>query len=344
MDMCARACLAAGLTTASLGACPALAQDAPTGGASIYGVLDQYVGSLRRSDQPGRTRVLNSGGMTTSFWGMRGTADLGGGLRAFFALESFIQADSGTFGRTSADPYFSRNSYVGLGGAYGQLSLGRQTNALYAATGNFNPFLASANLSPVMLQVWNTGYNRAVLGDSVWDNTIQYASPEMAGFRVSAAYGLGEVADRPGRHNLNLTVNYANGPFAAVISAQQVKVGPGLAAPIASQKAQMAGLSYDFSLVKVYGQYFHTDTPDTRTRTRTAQFGAAVPVGAGRVMASVARTQRDTPLADARRTTAALGYDHYLSKRTDLYAVYLSDRLTGYARRGSLALGVRHRF
>jgi predicted porin len=344
MDMRARACLAAGLTTASLGICPAFAQDASTEGASIYGVLDQYVGSLRRSDQPGRTKVLNSGGMTTSFWGMRGTEDLGGGLRAFFALESFIQADSGTFGRTSADPYFSRNSYVGLGGAYGQLSLGRQTNALYAATGNFNPFLASANLSPVMLQVWNTGYNRAVLGDSVWDNTIQYASPEMAGFRVSAAYGLGEVADRPGRHNLNLTVHYANGPFAAVISAQQVKVGPGLAAPIASQKAQMAGLSYDFGMVKVYGQYFHTDTPDIRTRTRTTQLGAAAPVGAGRVMASVARTQRDTPLADARRTTAALGYDHFLSKRTDLYAVYLSDHLTGYARRASLALGVRHRF
>jgi predicted porin len=345
MDMRTRACLAAGLTTASLGSLPAFAQNTPAADrVSIYGVVDAYVGSLRRSDQPGRTKVLNSGGMTTSYWGVQGSEDLGGGLRSFFALESFFQADSGTFGRTTADPYFSRNAYVGLGGAYGQMSAGRQTNALYAATGNFNPFLASANLSPVMLQVWNTGYNRAVLGDSVWDNTLQYASPDMAGFRLSAAYGLGEVTNRGGVRNVNLTVNYARGPFAAVVSAQQVKAGPGLAAPVSSQKAQMAGLSYDFEAVKLYGQYFHTDTPDIRTTTRTTQLGVAVPVGAGRIMASVAQTRRDMPVTDTSRTTAALGYDHYLSKRTDLYAVYLSDRLTGYERRASLALGMRHRF
>lgn len=344
MDMRARACFAAGIATASLGALSAFAQGASANSVGIYGVLDEYVGSLRRSDQAGRTTVLNSGGMTTSYWGVRGTEDLGGGLQSFFALESFLQADSGLPGRTSSDPYFSRNSYVGLGGAYGQVSLGRQTNALYAATGNFNPFLASANLSPVMLQVWNTGYNRAVLGDSVWDNTIQYASPEAAGFRVSAAYGLGEVANRAGERNVNLTLNYTKGPFAAVVSAQQVKVGPGLSARIATQKAQMAGLSYDFDVVKVYGQYFHTDTPGIQARTRTTQLGLAVPVGAGRVMASVSRTLRDMPIADSRRTTGAVGYDYFLSKRTDLYAVYLSDKLTGFGRAANVALGVRHRF
>lgn len=344
MDMRASAFLAAGIATASLGSFPAFAQDRSSSSLSIYGVLDEYVGSLRRSDQAGRVTVLNSGGMTTSFWGFRGTEDLGGGLRSFFALESFFHADSGTMGRTTADPYFSRNSYVGLGGAHGQVSLGRQTNALFTATGNFNPFLASANLSPVMLQVWNPGYNRAVLGDSVWDNTIQYASPEVAGFRASAAYGLGEVANRRGERNFNLTLNYAKGPFAAVISGQQVKVGPGLSARITNQKTQMAGLSYDFEVVKVYGQYFRTDTPDILTKTRTTQFGVAVPIGAGRVMASISRTQRDMPIVDSRRTTAAVGYDYFLSKRTDVYAVYLSDRLTGFGRAGNLALGVRHRF
>ncbi len=61
-------------------------------------------------------------------------------------------------------------------------------------------------------------------------------------------------------------------------------------------------------------------------------------------MVSVARTERDARGVDAGRTTAAAGYDHFLSKRTDLYAVYLSDRLTGFARQGSLVFGVRHRF
>lgn len=336
--------LTASITAASLASVPVLAQGTAGGSVQLYGIIDAYVGSLRRSDQADRMNVLNSGGMTTSFWGIRGTEDLGGGLRAVFALESFFQTDSGAMGRTSADPFFSRNAYVGLGGAYGQLSAGRQTNLLYAATGNFNPFLASANLSPVMLQVWNPGYNRAVLGDSVWDDTVQYASPKMAGFALTAAYTLGAVDNRSGARNVNLTVQYERGPFAAVISGQHAKVGPGFSDRILRQDVQMAGLSYDFQVAKVYGQYFRTDTPDIQSRTKTMQLGVAVPVGAGRLMASASRTNRDLPTTDVHRVTAALGYDHFLSKRTDLYAVYLSDKLSGHARSANLALGVRHRF
>ncbi len=79
-------------------------------------------------------------------------------------------------------------------------------------------------------------------------------------------------------------------------------------------------------------------------RTTTGQIGVAVPLGGGNVMASVAHTRRDAPNVDATRTTAALGYDYFLSKRTDLYAVVLHDKLTGFSGSGSVALGVRHRF
>lgn len=96
MDMRDRAWLAAGIATASLGAFPALAQSPSANSVSIYGVLDEYVGSLRRSDQAGRTTVLNSGGMTTSYWGIRGTEDLGGGLQSFFALEASFKPTAGT--------------------------------------------------------------------------------------------------------------------------------------------------------------------------------------------------------------------------------------------------------
>ena len=343
MNSRARARLAVGIAIAA--SFPALAQDAaPRDSVSLYGVLDEYVGSMRRSDSPGPTTVLNSGGMTTSYWGVRGTEDLGGGLSAFFTLESFFQVDTGTSGRTAADPLFSRNAFVGLGGRYGQLGLGRQTNPMFTVTGTFNPFGVSANLSPVMLQIWSANYNRAVLGDSVWNNAVQYSSPAFAGFRASATYGLGEVANDAGVHNLNATLNYDNGPFAAVVSAQQGEYGPGFTTTITRQDARMAGLSYDFDFVKVFGQYFHTDTPDIRTKTRTGQLGFAVPVGPGRIMATVARTERDAAGTDTSRTTTGLGYDHFLSKRTDLYAVYLLDKLTSFDRQSSVALGVRHRF
>ncbi len=341
-------CTLAALCVTAFGAIhsPAAAQQSggPAGSVSIYGILDTYAGSMRRSDQPGRTTVLNSGGLTTSFLGFRGTEDLGGGAKAFFVLESFLQVDTGLAGRTTADPFFSRNSFVGLSSSYGQVTLGRQTNPMYVATGAFNPFLASANLSPVLLHVWSANYNRTVVGDTVWDNSVQYATPSVAGFTGSATYAFGEVASNNGVRNFNLTANYASGPFAAVVSGQQVKVGPGLTAAMGSEKAVMGGASYDFTLLKLYGQYFRTDTRDTALKTRTGQIGVAVPLGGGNVMASVAHTRRDAPNVDATRTTAALGYDYFLSKRTDLYAVVLQDKLTGFSSTRSLALGVRHRF
>ena len=325
---------------------PAAAQQqgGPAGTVSAYGVIDAYVGSVRRSDQPGRATVLNSGGLTTSYFGFRGNEDLGGGLRAFYVLESFLQADTGIAGRTTADPFFSRNALVGLASRQGALTLGRQTNPLFVATGNFNPFGLSANLAPVMLQVWSPAYDRTVLGDSVWDNALQYSMPSLAGFTASATYGLGERTDTTGVRNVNLTVNYARGPFAAVLSAQQVKYGPGVVAPIGSEKASMAGLSWDLAFARLFGQYFHTDTPATSLVTRTTQLGVSTPWAGGTVMASVARTRRDSPTVEASRTTAALGYDHFLSKRTDLYGVYLSDRASGFTRRNSLVVGIRHRF
>ncbi len=321
------------------------AQTADASGVRLYGLIDAYIGSMRRSDQPARTSAVNSNGMTTAYWGLGGTEDLGGGLKARFALESFFQSDTGSNGRNATDPFFSRNAWVGLAGGFGQVSVGRQTNPLFVASGAFDPFGGSLQFSPVMLQTWQVTYNRAVLGDSVWDNTLQYASPTVGGLRARALYGFGEAAGKGGKHNLNLSVNYAHGPFAAVVSVQRVQTGPGLSAAITRQSAVMAGGSYDLGAAQLYAQWLRARTPDLHTDTDTVQLGAAVPVGAGRLMASVARTTRDIPTAtDTRRTTWAVGYDHKLSKRTDLYAIYLRDQLTGYRGAGSVGAGVRHRF
>ena len=47
---------------------------------------------------------------------------------------------------------------------------------------------------------------------------------------------------------------------------------------------------------------------------------------------------------DVSRKTFTLGYDHFLSKRTDLYAMLMNDRITARTTGNSFGLGVRHRF
>jgi predicted porin len=72
----------------------------------LMGTADVYAGSLRMSGDAGRRTVVNSGGMTTSWFGMKGSEDLGGGLKANFALTSFIQVDSGNAGPLCQRPVF----------------------------------------------------------------------------------------------------------------------------------------------------------------------------------------------------------------------------------------------
>ena len=72
---------------------------AQTSGITLYGVADaniEYTNNNPGSGPDGHSKVaLNSGGLSPSRWGLRGTEDLGGGKRAIFALESGFSLDTG---------------------------------------------------------------------------------------------------------------------------------------------------------------------------------------------------------------------------------------------------------
>ena len=70
----------------------------------LMGLTDVFVGSLRNAGDAGRATVLNSGGMTTSWFGVKGTEDLGGGLKANFRADLVHQG-----GQRSAGPLRERH-------------------------------------------------------------------------------------------------------------------------------------------------------------------------------------------------------------------------------------------
>jgi predicted porin len=57
----------------------------------VYGIVDAVVGSFKDSGDPAATVGLLNGGQTTSFYGIRGTEDLGGGFKADFEIEGRFQ-------------------------------------------------------------------------------------------------------------------------------------------------------------------------------------------------------------------------------------------------------------
>ena len=48
--------------------------------------------------------------------------------------------------------------------------------------------------------------------------------------------------------------------------------------------------------------------------------------------------------ADMNRKTYTVGYDHFLSKRTDVYAMFMGDKITNQTSGTSFGVGIRHRF
>ena len=114
------------------------------------GLADVYVGSMRMAGEATSVTKLNSGGMTTSWWGMGGSEDLGGGMKASFMLTSFFQVDTGAAGRFT-EPLFSRDANVSLSGDWGTVTMGRGKAPNFLPTIMFNPMGDSYTFSPLVL-------------------------------------------------------------------------------------------------------------------------------------------------------------------------------------------------
>lgn len=318
-------------------------------------MFDSFVGTVKNIG--GKSAVgVQGGGMTTSFWGLRGTEDLGGGYSSFFVLESYFQPQNGTYGRYAGDSFFSRNAYVGISSPYGSVRAGRLTTQFYIATVVFNPFFNSFTFSPVVLGVLKGQGVQTLIGDTAWNNAVAYSSPTLGGVKFDAMYAFGNQAGESGQRKWSAGVSYAQGGLSASAVYQYINfsANPGDistavsgVAGLRSQGAFEVAVSYDAKFVKGYLQYI--DLRDNAAlghyNTQTGQIGASVPVGVGAVLASYSYSRSAVPLGtDGVRNIWTIGYDYPLSKRTDLYAAFKSDRYTNLSSGMAYGVGIRSAF
>ena len=316
---------------------------------SAYGLMDMSVGQYQAIGSGTKLWRAQSGNMTTSFLGFKGTEDMGGGLKAVFAFEHFLRADTGDAGRFNGDAFWARSAYVGLSGAFGTSRLGRNTTPLFVSTLIFNAIGDSFGYSPSIRQLFtpNTGVGMlGFFGDTAWNNSLAYSSPNFSGLSVNLLGNLGEGAAGATGRNMGANVLYFAGPFAATVAAQQVKNGAfGVPAGWKSQDTVQVGLSYDLSVVKLFGQYTLAKTKATAgTETKIYGIGAAVPIGAGKALLQYGNATADKGATEVVNKTLTVGYDYNLSKNTDVYAVLVNDKATGLSAGNSVAAGLRVRF
>ncbi|MBP6903440.1 MAG: porin [Burkholderiaceae bacterium] len=297
---------------------------------TLTGMFDLSVG---QTQNPGgaKTKAVESGRMSTSWFGVNGKEDLGGGLYAQFVLESFLRNDTASAGRFDGDAFWARSAFVGLVGPWGQLNLGRNTTSLFVNTLVYNAFGDSFGFSPAIRHWFTSG---TTTGDTGWADSVRWLSPKMGSFNASAHVAAGEGN---GGRNGGFTLGFGEGAFSTGLAYQKVKKG----GTVQDTTALQLGLSYDFGPVKLFGQIGQVENDSTKLGYDISGLGVAVPVTAtGKLLAQWGKIKPDT---GASRTTWTLGYDYFLSKRTDLYAVYMDDKL-GNASGKNYGLGMRHRF
>ena len=227
--------------------------------------------------------------------------------------------------------------------AHPRACVGRLPTPLWNATRLFNPFGDSVGFSPSIRQY----FGGSILGDSRWNNSVSVSSPEVEnGLSYQAQFNAGEGQPGSTGKNAGASVLYVSGPLSATGAWQRVRNGlVAYPAGFAHQSTYQIGASYEFPLMKLYGQVGTVKTSAmVGTKSTLYQLGAVSPVGLGFVMASYGYAKDRIDALHTNRKTFSIGYDYFLSKGTDLYAVAMNERVSNLSSANTLAAGVRLRF
>lgn len=311
----------------------------------LMGLADVYVGSMRLAGDAKQSSVVGTSGMTTSWWGMKGSEDLGGGLKANVAFTGFMRMTNGGAGRFDGDTMLSRDANVSLSGSFGTVLAGRGMAPNFLPTIVFNPIGDSFTFSPLVLHnnTTKSGFPKANPSDTGWSSEVVYSTPDMAGLKANVHYQLAGVA---GKKDMGANLMYFSGPIGLTAYYERDQLtNPTVAAFTdgSTKTVWMLGGSYDAGMVKAFATAGESKTNLSATKQKTYSLGASVPTSAsGKVLAAYANSKVNT--SGVKRQTFTLGYDHYLSKRTDVYAMVMSDKITGQSSGTSVGVGIRHRF
>ena len=316
---------------------------------TLYGIIDESVQYTHNATPTGSSEVgLYSGNLSGDRWGLKGSEDLGGGLKAIFQLEDGFNLNNGKMasynGNTTS--IFGRQAFVGLqSDTYGTFTAGRQYDPL-------------VDMVQGITEDNYFGSTFATAGDvdnyddsSRTNNSLKYLSPVFSGLQVEGLYALGGTAGATGSgQTWSLAAAYNNGPLAVSAgyfvadnadTTSAIRTGwsstsdgtfdgpvnSGYDTAKSINIARVAtqyvagpytfGLSYSNSMYKADAQsaFLVTEKYNTGQAFLNYQATPALLMGLGY---SYTRASGDT---GASYNQISLGADYSLSKRTDVYVV-----------------------
>ncbi|GAB4396868.1 MAG: porin [Rhodoferax sp.] len=325
---------------------------------TLYGLADVWFGSVKteRGGASLTQTVMQSGGVNGSRWGLKGSEDLGGGLKANFKLEQGFSLDTGKAkdlapkidgSPEAGNAAFARYAYVGLSGGFGEVKFGKTGTAYDDVSGASDAVFDSA-LAPMNSVFTSVNYN--------WNpaNTIYYQAPNMGGFSGAISYSLGEdKTPTTGASSLtSLNLTYEHGPLALQFGYQVEDIVNTPAKPNDVKFLRLGG-SYDFGMATAKLTYGKTTSIGNKDGYDAKEFqvGVDVPVSSALTLsASYAKSDDSNPAGvfEPSRKGYGLAAAYTLSKRTFLYGGYRSNTETQQNapdnKDSVFAIGIQHKF
>ncbi len=315
------------LTTASLvlGMCGSLMaqeQKDPKPELTFYGLMDVAV---VQNDGPfkkdyGQLTTQENG--ATSNVGVKGSYDLGNGLKALLQLETQIKADEGGQGG-SGSTFWSGRSSTGLDGAFGTFLVGRTVNPSHYVEASADPFSQNGLAAGVGARGGISQANGALGAiDTVRMNNSFNYTKAFGAYTFRAATALKEDSEGNGNNPISASVIYESGP---------VKLGISHLNPAkANDDWSYISGSYDFGKFKLHaGHGFGKNT--FNQEVRNALIGVSVPFGRGSIMATHSSTFADTTkeASETIQQRFSIGYLHNFTKFASAYVTYVNDQKAG---------------
>jgi predicted porin len=213
---------------------------------TLYGLIDASYGkSLYTSVFTNEKADIHSGGdngssegNSTTRVGIKGSTDLGQGLKANFRFESNGITSEGRVN----SPTLGRQAWLGFSGSFGEVRVGRQDSVSFQTMIDYDFNGASNGVSALgysSVAPWLPGRQ---------SRSVQYISPTVAGATLQLGFVPEGNRGATAKNVFSAGLKYATGPLSVAVSAQTKDND-------AAKNFWSVGGSYDLSVVKVSAGY-----------------------------------------------------------------------------------------
>jgi predicted porin len=342
---------------AALAACAAATPAFSQSSVTLYGVLDEGINYT--SNVKGHSQVsMASGFPHGSRWGLKGTEDLGGGVKTVFQLENGFDVDTGR--AFQGGLLFGRQAYMGLSSTtLGTVTVGRQYDSVVdylaqnSAGGGWGGYMFAHPLD-----------NDNLINSFRINNTIKYASPTLGGAKFGATYSFSNDTHFANNRQYSVGGQYTAGGLllsAAYLQADSPSATSYGAINNSGDQNLLgtrlrifgAGATYTVGKATLGLVYSNTDVADPQSsgyvgpisapagrlsslRFQNIEVNAKYQLGASYwlgAMYTYTRASFNTTAAARHPTYHSVGLmaDYVLSKRTDVYVQGMVQHVSGQA-------------